>query len=73
MKVPSEFPVQIKVLRAQLGLSQEDLAREVGVSFATLNRWENGKSNPSKLAMAQLEKFCSRMTRKGDLVQNPFA
>lgn len=73
MKHTPEFPVQVKALREQLGLSQEDLARKIGVSFATLNRWENGKSNPSKLAMGQLEKFCSRMTRKGDLTENPFA
>lgn len=73
MKYTPAFPVQVKAIREQLGLSQEDLARKIGVSFATLNRWENGKSNLSKLAMVQLEKFCSRMTHKGDLAENSFA
>ena len=31
----------VKKIRQQLALSQEDLARELGVSYATVNRWEN--------------------------------
>ena len=38
------------------GYSQEQLARELDVSFATINRWENGKTEPSRLA---LDKFLS--------------
>lgn len=34
-------------IRAELNLSQEALARELGVSFATINRWERGHTNPS--------------------------
>ena len=41
---------QLKALRLQYGWSQEDLARELGVSFSTVNRWENGKAKPSRLA-----------------------
>ena len=41
---------QLKTLRRQHGWSQEDLARELGVSFSTVNRWENGKAKPSRLA-----------------------
>ena len=41
---------QLKALRQQYGWSQEDLARELGVSFSTVNRWENGKAKPSRLA-----------------------
>ena len=41
---------QLKALRRQRGWSQEDLARELGVSFSTVNRWENGKARPSRLA-----------------------
>ena len=57
----------IKTVREQLELSQEDLAREIGVSFATVNRWENGQTTPSKLAKAQLEAFCERMVKQGRL------
>jgi DNA-binding transcriptional regulator YiaG len=62
-----KLPELVKEVRRQLALSQEDLARELGVSFATVNRWENGKSQPSKLARAQFESFCARMTRQGKL------
>ena len=57
----------LKEVRKQLALSQEDLARKLGVSFATVNRWENGKSKPSKLARAQFDNFCAKMTRQGKL------
>ena len=57
----------VKEIRAQLDLSQEDLARELGVSYATVNRWENGRFLPSKLAMVQLEGYCERMIELGRL------
>jgi len=62
-----DYPALVKEVRRQLALSQEDLARELGVSFATVNRWENGQSKPSKLAMAQLDAFCGRMIKQGKL------
>ncbi len=61
------LPELVKEIRSQLALSQEDLARELGVSFATVNRWENGKSSPSKLARAQFDNFCAKMIRLGKL------
>ena len=59
--------VLVKEIRKQLGLSQEDLAREIGVSFATVNRWENGKVKPSKLAKVQLDAFCTKMVKQREL------
>lgn len=61
------LPGLIKEIRRQLSLSQEDLARQLNVSYATVNRWENGLSKPSKLAKAQLETFCKKMTSQGKL------
>jgi DNA-binding transcriptional regulator YiaG len=58
----------VTVLRRQLALSQEDLARQLGVSFATVNRWERGHSKPSRLARAQLIAFCEQMIERGKLV-----
>ena len=40
-------PADIRALREHLELTQEVFARILGVSFATVNRWENGKSIPS--------------------------
>ena len=57
----------VKEIRQQLALSQEDLARQLGVSYATVNRWENGQSLPSKLAKAQLSAFCEKMIERGKL------
>jgi DNA-binding XRE family transcriptional regulator len=45
----------LRELRRRLGYaSQEHLARRVGVSWSTVNRWENGKGNPSPLAREKL-------------------
>ncbi len=62
-----DYPALIKTVREQLDLSQEDLARKIGVSYATVNRWENGQTMPSKLAKAQVEAFCEKMIKEGRL------
>ena len=62
-----QFSDQVKAVRAVLKLSQEDLAHALGVSFATVNRWENGKTTPSKLALRQFEQFCSEKKATGEL------
>jgi len=62
-----DLPALIKEVRRQLDISQEDLAREIGVSFATVNRWENGKVKPSKLAKVQLDAFCTKMVKQREL------
>lgn len=61
------LPELVNDVRRQLSLGQEDLARKLGISFATVNRWENGQVKPSKLAKAQLDSFCVKMTRQGKL------
>jgi len=52
-----DYPAQIKRLRARLGLTQAALAERIGVSFPTINRWENGKSRPSQLSWSQILKL----------------
>ncbi len=39
---------EIKNLRIALQLSQQQLAQLVGVSFATVNRWENNRNQPHR-------------------------
>jgi len=65
VKDKRDYPLLLRELREQLGISQEDLAHELGVSFGTVNRWENGKVLPSKLAKKQLESFIQAMIAKG--------
>lgn len=54
------FAEKVKLVRTELKLSQENLARELGVSFATINRWENGSYNPSRLAKKAFNDFCKK-------------
>ena len=52
------FVEKVKYVRAELLLSQEDLANKIGVSFATVNRWETKGIEPQFLTKARFEKFC---------------
>ena len=53
-----EFSEKVKEARKKVNFSQEDMAHQLGVSFATVNRWESGKTKPSKLALKAFEDFC---------------
>lgn len=55
-----EFGKKLKEVREQLGISQEMMARELGVSFATINRLENGKTEPSYSTLKKFEEFCKK-------------
>ncbi|KUK40949.1 MAG: Helicase domain-containing protein, partial [Clostridia bacterium 62_21] len=52
--IPQDYPDRIRRLRAKLGLSQKRLAELLGVSFASVNRWENGQTRPNRLAWGQI-------------------
>jgi DNA-binding transcriptional regulator YiaG len=45
---------KIRTLRTALGLTQEELARQIDVSLATVQRWEADKVVPSRLARKEL-------------------
>src|SRR2546422_11775010 len=45
----------IKRIRTTLGLSQMEFAGALGVSFATVNRWENDKAQPQKDRIARIQ------------------
>ncbi|WP_027643826.1 helix-turn-helix domain-containing protein [Enterocloster clostridioformis] len=53
-----EFSKKVKKVRKKLGLSQRELAQALSVSFATINRWENGHVIPSNLAKKSFYDFC---------------
>jgi len=58
------FALQVKILRKRLSMTQAELASKLGVNFATINRWENGHSEPSKLARIQFETFKNNLPKK---------
>lgn len=53
-----EFPEEIKRIRQKSFLTQEDFAKEIGVAFSTVNRWEKGKAKPNLGAMKNIKLFC---------------
>jgi Fic family protein len=53
---------KIKILKRLSGLTQDNLAKELGVSFATLNSWINGKSEPHKSKLQSIKKLLSKYT-----------
>mgnify|MGYP001612869732 CR=1 FL=1 len=57
-------PKDIRAARVALGLSQEALAHALGVSFALVNRWENGRTQPSRLALRAVKMLLELRRRR---------
>ncbi len=53
-------PEKIKKLRHKMYLSQTEFAKVLGVSFGSVNRYENGKSNPTIRVQRKLSKLFSK-------------
>ncbi len=60
----------IKDLRAEMGLTQEELAAELGVVCPTVNRWENGRAQPSRLAIKSIQDQIIALGEKGQEIIN---
>ena len=55
MNSHGDIPRLVRQLRKRTGLTQEKFAAKLGVTFPTINRWENGRAKPSPLALKQIE------------------
>lgn len=53
-----EFKDKVKAVRAQLFITQEQLAKELGCTLITVNRWEKGIKTPSFILEEKFKKFC---------------
>lgn len=53
-----DYPATIIKVRAKLNLSQTELAEMLDVSFASVNRWENGKYEPTRLVKEKIRLIC---------------
>ena len=51
----ANYPPAIRRLRAKLNLSEEDLAKLLGVSLMPVNRWENGHFEPTIIVKEKLK------------------
>ena len=60
------FQDKLIYVRATLNLTQTELANELKVSFPTISRWENGKSNPTKKALVIFANFCRKHNIRWD-------
>lgn len=60
--------------RQILGLTQTQLAQELGVSYQSVNRWENGRNIPLPMALKLIERMLQGMGDRGsDLLDKYFA
>lgn len=55
----------VRELREITGLTQEKFAARLGVTFPTINRWENNRAKPSPLALEKIESLLLTLGDKG--------
>jgi DNA-binding transcriptional regulator YiaG len=56
-----------------MGLTQEKFAAKLGMTYPTINRWENGRAKPSPLALKLIEDLARGLgERRIDLLQEFF-
>lgn len=54
------FPEQVKYVRMCLQLSQTELAEQIGISYATVSRWERENRTPQIAMPGKFYSFCVR-------------
>jgi putative transcriptional regulator len=55
----------IRDFRLLTGLTQEQFAAYLGVTYATINRWENRRSSPSPMAIDKIEQKLGEWGKQG--------
>jgi len=63
------YPATIIKVRAKLNLSQAELAEMLDVSFASVNRWENGKYEPTRLVKEKIRLICEENNIQMEVVK----
>jgi DNA-binding transcriptional regulator YiaG len=56
--------IDVEKIRKRLGLTQEQLARELEVSVTTVNRWERDHHIPSPLAVRAIERLLEKSEKR---------
>jgi len=57
-------PEDIKKFRLEMGLTQEQLAQQLKVTCGTLNKWENGRTKPSRLAIESMKRYVKHLNEQ---------
>lgn len=61
----SEAAALVKELRRRLDLTQEQFAQKVGVTYSTVNHWENGKRAPQPFLLRRLREMKDELDARG--------
>ena len=69
--MPESTRSLIRTLRQQLGMTQEEFAHRLGITVATVNRWENGHNSPTRLARKALYDLASEGGIRGPQLNTP--
>lgn len=67
------IPEKLKIIKQLSDLTQENLAKELGVSFATLNSWINSRSKPHKKKIERIEELFSSYAGITDIGEEKIA
>ena len=59
---------RLEVYRLENRISQQELAKKLGVSFATVNRWLNGKTKPNKIQEYHIKKLIAVNFKKERII-----
>lgn len=62
----------VRALRERLDLTQERFAAKLGVTFTSVNRWENARARPSPLALRQIEQLVNDLGENGNDLREEF-
>lgn len=55
---------RLELYRLENRVTQEELAKEIGVNYSTVSRWLNGKTKPNKIQQYHIEKLLKEKTTK---------
>lgn len=65
MNYQTDISRLVRELRQRTGLTQEKFAAKLGVTYPTINRWENGRAKPSPLAIQKIKELLRKMGDRG--------
>ncbi len=63
----------INALRRRLKMTQEEFAHAIGVTVSTVNRWENGHIEPSRLARKAMDALLAQIPTSSHFSEEPLA
>ena len=72
MNEQSDLARLVREIRELTGLTQEQFAAKIGVTYPTINRWENSRTKPSPLALKQLGALLCSLGIKGESLHREF-